>query len=68
MPDTNKHAPSPRIPPQQEFVRPQELDPQALAKLLDEWMLGDETEQRETFDCLLRSLDEDRPKGYKLFS
>ena len=68
MPDTNKHAPSPRIPRQQESVLPQELDPRALAKLLDEWMLGDETEQRETFDCLLRSLDEDRPKGYKLFS
>jgi hypothetical protein len=49
-------------------VRPQELDPPALAKLLDEWMLGDEAEQRETFECLRRSLNEDRPKGYKLFS
>ena len=44
------------------------LDPSALARLLDEWMLGDETEQRETFECLRRSLDEDRPEGYKLFS
>jgi hypothetical protein len=31
-------------------------------------MQGDETEQRETFESLRRSLDEDRPEGYKLFS
>ena len=43
-------------------------DYSALAKLLDEWMQGDEVEQRETFDVLRRSLDEDRPDGYKLFS
>jgi hypothetical protein len=43
-------------------------DPSELARLLDEWMLGDETEQRETFVALSRSLDEDRPEGYKLFS
>jgi hypothetical protein len=49
-------------------VCPQKVDASALAKLLDEWMLGDETEQRETFDCLRRFLDEDRPEGYKLFS
>jgi hypothetical protein len=40
----------------------------ALAALLDEWLRGDETEQRETFESLRRSLDEDRPEGYKLFS
>jgi hypothetical protein len=68
MPDTNKHDRPLRIPRQQESVCPQKLDPPALAKLLDEWMLGDETEQRETFECLRRSLDEDRPEGYKLFS
>jgi hypothetical protein len=34
-----------------------------VAKLLDEWMLGDDTEQRETFDSPLRSVDEDRPEG-----
>jgi hypothetical protein len=28
---------------------------------------GDEAEQRETFETLRRSLDEDRPNGYKLF-
>jgi hypothetical protein len=39
-----------------------------LAKLLDEWMQGDETEQQETFEVLRRLLDEDRPDGYKLFS
>jgi len=37
-------------------------------KLLDEWMHGDETEQRETFELLRRSLDEGRPKAYKFFS
>ena len=31
-------------------------------------VLGDETEERETFECLRRCLDEDRPEGYKLFS
>jgi hypothetical protein len=39
-----------------------------LEKLFDEWMRGDETEQRETFEVLRRSMDEDRPEGYKLFS
>ena len=38
------------------------------AKVLDEWMQGDDREQRETFEVLRRSLDEDRPDGYKLFS
>jgi hypothetical protein len=42
-------------------------DPAILARLLDEWMQGDETEQRETFEILRRSLDEDRPAAYKLF-
>jgi hypothetical protein len=42
-------------------------DPAALVKLLGEWMDGDETEQRETFSLLRRSLDEQRPDGYKLF-
>jgi len=45
----------------------QKPDPLALANLLNEWMHGDETEQRETFETLRRSLDEDRPAGYKLF-
>jgi hypothetical protein len=30
-------------------------------------MQGYETEQQETFEVLRRSLDEDRPEGYKLF-
>jgi hypothetical protein len=38
-----------------------------LAKLLDEWMHGDEAEQKETFEYLRRALDADRPPGYKLF-
>ena len=68
MPDTNKHDQPLQTPRQQESVSPQKLDPAALAKLLNEWMLGDETEERETFECLRRCLDEDRPEGYKLFS
>ena len=67
MPDTNKHDPPLRIPRRREPVCPQTSDASALARLLDEWMLGDETEQRETFECLRHSLDEDRPEGYKLF-
>ena len=67
MPDTNKRDPSLRTPRQREPVCPQKSDASALARLLDEWMLGDETEQRETFECLRHSLDEDRPEGYKLF-
>jgi hypothetical protein len=39
-----------------------------LARLLEEWMQGDEAEQRETFEFLRQSLDEGRPAGYKLFS
>jgi hypothetical protein len=31
-------------------------------------MHGDEMEQRDTFEVLRRSLDEDRPEGYKLLS
>jgi len=41
------------------------LDPSALAKLLDEWIHGDETKQQETFEVLRRCLEEDRPEGYK---
>ena len=68
MPDPNKHGQPCRIPRQQESVCPPQPDRAALAKLLDEWMQGDETEQQETFEVLRRSLDEDRPEGYKLFS
>lgn len=63
MSDATKHEPSSQVSPH----RPHKPDPFALAKLLDEWMRGDETEQRETFEFLRRSLDEDRPAGYKLF-
>jgi hypothetical protein len=35
---------------------------------MDEWMQGDEKDQRETFELLRRSLDQHRPAGYKLFS
>ncbi len=47
---------------------PRQTSPVALTKLLDEWMSGDQTEQRETFEFLRHALDEHRPTGYKLFS
>jgi len=31
-------------------------------------MQGDRSEQQATFEIVRRSLDEDRPEGYKLFS
>jgi len=68
MPDTSKFDSPSQTPQHQESPCGSKADPIALAKLLDEWMHGDETEQRETFDVLRRSLDEDRPEGYKLFS
>ena len=67
MPDTNKLGQPFQMPRHQESVCPSKPDASALARLLDEWMHGDETEQRETFEVLRRSLNEDRPDGYKLF-
>ena len=67
MPDTTKHD-EPFRASRQELVYSQKPDSSALLKLLDEWMQGDETEQRETFEVLRRSLDEGRPEGYKFFS
>ncbi len=68
MPDTNKHSQPYRIPPRQEAAGPSKPDAAGLAQLLDEWMRGDQREQQETFEVLRRSLDEDRPDGYKFFS
>jgi hypothetical protein len=68
MPDTAKHHEPIQMPWHQESACPSKPDASALARLLDEWMRGDETEQRETVEVLRRSLDEDRPDGYKLFS
>jgi hypothetical protein len=68
MPDTTKHDEQFQVPRQEELVSSQEPDPSALLKLFDEWMQGDETEQRETFEVLRRSRDEGRPEGYKFFS
>jgi hypothetical protein len=66
--DTNESdlTPSSGIPPPGESLRTR-ADPLALKRLLESWMLADATEQRETFDILRRSLDQDRPAGYKLF-
>jgi hypothetical protein len=66
VPDIRK--PEPGIPARtrQDFPT-RKPDPAAVARLLAEWMRGDEAEQRETFELLRRALDEDRPEGYKLF-
>jgi hypothetical protein len=50
----------------QEFARPHS-DPTGFSRLFDEWMQGDETEQREAFETLRHSLDQDPRAGYKLF-
>ena len=68
MPDTTKHQQPSQMPRRRESPCISTRDPSALARLLDEWMHGDESEQQETFEVLRRSLDEDRPEGYKLFS
>ena len=68
MPDTTKHEQPFQMPRRRESPCSSKGDPSALARLLDEWMHGDASEQQETFEVLRRSLDEDRPEGYKLFS
>ncbi len=68
MPDISKGDASLQVPAEQEIRHTRNADPSALAKLFDAWMRTDETEQRETFEALRLSLDEDRPAGYKLFS
>jgi hypothetical protein len=67
MPDATKHDQPFQTARYREALRSSKPDPLALTRLLDEWMRGDETEQRDTFEVLRRSLDEDRPEGYKLF-
>jgi hypothetical protein len=63
MPDTSKREETLRASAQPERVRARKTDPSALARLFDEWMQGDEAEQRETFAVLRRSLDENREPG-----
>jgi hypothetical protein len=65
MPDTAKFDHPSQAPLHRESPSGSKTDPFALAKLLNEWMQGDETEQRETFEALCRSWDEDRPEGYR---
>jgi len=67
MPDTSKRDQPRRVPAQPEHLPAQRADPSALARLFEEWMHGDEKEQRDTFEVLRCSLDEDRPAGYRLF-
>ena len=68
MQNTNEFNLNPpeRTPPPEELRRPRP-NLVELERLLETWMLGDQTEQRETFDVIRRSLDGDRPDGYKLF-
>ena len=68
MPDTSRRGHSASDDEQREALRLHKVNASALTKLFDEWMEGDEVEQRETFELLRHSLDEDRPAGYKLFS
>ena len=68
MPETTKRDRPPQMPRHREPPCPPKPDLSALTRLLDQWMDGDATEQQETFEVLRRSLDEDRPEGYKLFS
>lgn len=67
MPETTKFDPN-RVNSQPDRPVRSRLDAVALSRLLDEWMQGDEAEQRETFQFLRQALDEQRPAGYKLFS
>ena len=67
MPESAKTDPLHEAP-RPDSVSHSRLEPAALARLLDEWMQGDEVEQRETFEILRHSLDEPRPAGYKLFT
>lgn len=67
MPDTNNRREPAGIPQPGGIVGLKKPNPVDLAKLLDDWMHGNETEQRETFEFLRRALDEGRPEGYKLF-
>ena len=59
--------------PPQDFSKeewwPEQLEKnRALAATLESWMRdGDEEEQRETLECLMRALDEDRLSDRKLF-
>lgn len=48
------------------ILRPKR-DVSVLSNLLKQWREGDEVEQRETGEFLIKALDEDRPEGAKLF-
>ena len=65
MPNANKQVEP--TEPGRDPLYPPRPDPDALAALLNGWMQGDATEQRETFEILRRALDEDRPEGYEFF-
>ncbi len=67
MPDANKLSGQIVFPRDAVTAPPRKLRPDDLARLLDEWMQGDEAEQCDTFESLRRGLDESRPEGYKLF-
>ena len=68
MPNISKQNRQVRAPAQPDALKVRKVDPSALTRLFDEWMRGDEMEQRETFEALRSFLDEDRPAGHKLFA
>ncbi len=61
------------IPPDQFVVQvlkqhlPRNDRAEQFAALLQSWLEDDQEEQRDTFEYLVRSLDEDRPLQRKLF-
>ncbi|MGA2033144.1 MAG: hypothetical protein ABSG68_12870 [Thermoguttaceae bacterium] len=61
------------IPPDQFVVQvleqhlPMNDRREQFAALLQSWLEEDQEEQKDTFEYLLRSLDEDRPSQRKLF-
>jgi hypothetical protein len=56
------------VPDSEEEQRRRQIEKnQALIQLLDSWSMGDEQEQRETWEYLRKALDEDRLSDRKLF-
>ena len=67
MPETVKvDTKNASLHPATELLHPRP-DPLVILRLLNEWMQGEEQEQKDTFQFLRQALDENRPQGAKLF-
>jgi hypothetical protein len=66
MPDAHTHDEPFQGTKTPEFPSLAKTNASALMALLDDWMNGDEAEQRETFMALKHGLDEDRPEGSEI--